>query len=129
VLAHRKPFTEAIRSRLDLLYGMFSRMKTEGLPVDAIEPQGAIYLSARFDLIGGEIDGNALRSNEEIRRLLLERAGIAVVPFQAFGYKPETGWFRLSVGAVSEEEIRLAEPRLRALVASVKGTVASGRAG
>jgi aspartate aminotransferase len=123
--AHRARFAAAIRSRLDLLYGIFARLKAEGLPVDAIEPQGAIYLSARFDLVGGEIDGRVLGSNEEIRRLLLERAGIAGVPFQAFGYRPETGWFRLSVGAVSEEEIRLAEPRLRALIGSVRLAVAS----
>jgi aspartate aminotransferase len=125
VEAHRKEFTGAIRSRLDLLYDIFRRMKTEGLPVDAIEPQGAIYLSARFDLAGGEVDGAPIRSNEEIRKLLLERAGIAAVPFQAFGYRPENGWFRLSVGAVSEQEIRDAEPRLRALVAAVKGAIAS----
>jgi aspartate aminotransferase len=120
VAAHRARFTAALASRLDLLYGIFARLKAEGLPVDAIEPQGAIYLSARFDLVGGEIGGNVLKSNEEIRRLLLERAGIAAVPFQAFGYRPETGWFRLSVGAVSEEEIREAEPRLRALIGSVR---------
>jgi len=122
---HRARFASEIRSRLDLLFGIFARLKAEGLPVDAIEPQGAIYLSARFDLAGGEIDGRVLRSNEEIRRLLLERAGIAGVPFQAFGYRPETGWFRLSVGAVSEEEIRMAEPRLRALIGSVRLAVAS----
>ena len=122
---HRAAFAAAIRTRLELLHGIFARMKAEGLPVDAIEPQGAIYLSARFDLVGGEIGGTVLRSNEDIRKLLLERAGIAAVPFQAFGYRPETGWFRLSVGAVSEEEIRLAEPRLRALVGSVRVAVAS----
>ena len=123
--AHRAEFTRALRSRLDLLYGVFARLKGEGLPVDAIEPQGAIYLSARFDLVGGEFEGKPIRTNEEIRRLLLERAGIAAVPFQAFGYKPETGWFRLSVGAVSEAEIREAEPRLRALVGAVRAAVAS----
>jgi aspartate aminotransferase len=67
-----------------------------------------------------------LKSNEGIRRLLLERAGIAAVPFQAFGYRPETGWFRLSVGAVSEDEIREAEPRLRALIGSVRLAAVSG---
>jgi len=125
VAEHRKTFAAAIRSRLDLLYGVFRRMKEEGLPVDAIEPQGAIYLSARFDLAGGELAGTPIRSNEEIRKLLLEKAGIAVVPFQAFGYRPENGWFRLSVGAVSEDEIRGCEERLRALVSSVKVAVAS----
>jgi aspartate aminotransferase len=126
VAAHRAQFAAALASRLDLLYGIFARLKAEGLPVDAIEPQGAIYLSARFDLVGGEIGGNVLESNEAIRRLLLERAGIAAVPFQAFGYRPETGWFRLSVGAVSEDEIREAEPRLRALIGSVRLAAVSG---
>jgi len=124
VAQHRREFTAAIRSRLDLLYGIFRRMKEDGLPVDAIEPQGAIYLSARFDLVGGEHSGTPIRSNEDIRQLLLERSGIAVVPFQAFGYRPENGWFRLSVGAVSEAEILRAEGALRELVSAVKVAVA-----
>jgi aspartate aminotransferase len=124
VAEHRREFTAAIRSRLDRLYGIFRKMKAEGLPVDAIEPQGAIYLSARFDLVGGELGGTPIRSNEDIRRLLLEKAGIAVVPFQAFGYRPETGWFRLSVGAVSEDEILRSEAALRDLVSAVKLAVA-----
>ncbi len=123
VADHRRAFTAGIRRRLDLLFGMFSRLRAEGFPVDAIEPQGAIYLSARLDLVGAEIDGLRIASNEAIGRLLLTRAGIAAVPFQAFGYRPETGWFRLSVGAVSEEEIRRAEPRLRSLLASCKAAV------
>ena len=40
-------------------------------------------------------------TNEDIRRLLLQHAGVAMVPFQAFGLEREDGWFRLSVGAVS----------------------------
>jgi len=35
------------------------------------------------------------------------------VPFQAFGFTEEDGWFRLSVGAVSEEDIEAVLPRLR----------------
>jgi aspartate aminotransferase len=38
------------------------------------------------------------------------------VPFQAFGLAEDTGWFRLSVGAVSMDEIEQAFPRLRALL-------------
>jgi aspartate aminotransferase len=116
VRQHRAEFLSKVQARLGLLHALFRKLKSEGLPVDAIEPQGAIYLSARFDLVGQDIGGAVLRSNEEIRRLLLEKAGIAAVPFQAFGYRPETGWFRLSVGAVSEKEIADAEPRLRAIL-------------
>ena len=40
-------------------------------------------------------------------RLLLEHAGLAVVPLQAFGLHEESGWFRLSVGAVSHGNVVL----------------------
>jgi aspartate aminotransferase len=60
-----------------------------------------------------------LRTNDDIRRLLLDRAGFGLVPFQAFGLKDESGWFRLSVGAVSVEEIRAALPRVEAVLREV----------
>ena len=106
-----------LKARLDALYNGFSAMKSDGFPVDAIAPQGAIYLSARFNLFGRNLRGRTIARNEQIRELLLEHAGVAVVPFQAFGLKPETGWFRLSVGAVSMEEIAAMFPRLRTLLA------------
>jgi len=78
------------------------------LPVRDIPPQGAIYLSVQFDLIGKR----GFRTNDDVRRYLLEQAGFAIVPFQAFGLEGETGWFRLSVGAVSTREIDEALPRV-----------------
>jgi aspartate aminotransferase len=106
-----------VKERLDALYAGFGVMKREGLPVEVVAPQGAIYLSARFDLFGRTLHGVTVATNDDIRRLLLERAGLAVVPFQAFGLKGDTGWFRLSVGAVSMADIDAALPRLRALLA------------
>ena len=44
-----------------------------------------------------------------------------MVPFQAFGLKEDTGWFRLSVGAVSVEEIQEALPRVEAVLRAVAG--------
>jgi aspartate aminotransferase len=105
-----------IKARLDAAHAGFLAMKGDGFRVDAIAPQGAIYLSARFDLIGTTVAGRALTTNEQIRRLLLEEAGLGVVPFQAFGLQEESGWFRLSVGAVSLEDIAAVFPRLRALL-------------
>lgn len=104
-----------VKERLDALYAGFVAMKRDGFTVDAIAPQGAIYLSAKFDWIGQTIRGRTIRTNEDIRRLLLEEAGLAIVPFQAFGLREDTGWFRLSIGAVSMEDISAAFPRLRAL--------------
>ena len=103
-----------VRRRLDALYDGIMAMKDEGLPVDATSPMGAIYLSARFALNGKRTpDGQTLRTNDDVRRYLLTAAGFAVVPFQAFGVKEDTGWFRLSVGAVSMAEIERVLPVLR----------------
>lgn len=99
-----------LQRRLDLLYTGFIGMNKAGLPVRAIEPQGAIYLSVQFDLVGK----HGLASNNDVRRYLLEQAGFAAVPFQAFGLEGENGWFRLSVGAVSEQEIAAVLPRVEA---------------
>ncbi|HKO59484.1 MAG TPA: aminotransferase class I/II-fold pyridoxal phosphate-dependent enzyme [Thermoanaerobaculia bacterium] len=98
-----------LQLRLDLLHDGIESMRRDGLPVRAIAPQGAIYLSVQFDLIGRP----GLTCNEEIRRLLLEKAGFAVVPFQAFGLKQDTGWFRLSAGAVSLQDIEAGLGRVR----------------
>ncbi|MFA6958850.1 MAG: aminotransferase class I/II-fold pyridoxal phosphate-dependent enzyme [Thermoanaerobaculia bacterium] len=106
----------AVRARLARLYDALMAMKAEGLPCDAISPQGAIYLSAKFDLIGRGFDGASFTTNDAIRHLLLEEAGFAVVPFQAFGRFRDDGWMRLSVGAVSLEQIDEAIPRLRAVL-------------
>ncbi len=102
-----------VRRRLEALHAGFSAMAADGYPVEAIAPQGAIYLSARFNLFGRTIRGRTIRTNEDIRQVLLEHAGLAVVPFQAFGLREETGWARLSVGAVSMDDIQAVFPRLR----------------
>jgi aspartate aminotransferase len=89
-------------------------MRAEGLPVEAIAPEGAIYLSARVALQGRTTrDGTRLATDEAVRAYLLHAAGVAVVPFQAFGVHGDTGWFRLSVGAVSPAQIARMLPRLR----------------
>ncbi len=103
-----------VEARLQALYQGFTAMAAAGLPVEAVPPQGAIYLSVRFDLQGKTLRGETFADNEAIRRYLLEQAGCAVVPFQAFGYDENTGWMRLSVGAVSLEQIDAMMPRVQA---------------
>ena len=118
--AFRKRMNAAVRERLDALYEGFQAMKAEGLPVDCIDPQGAIYLSLHLDIVGRELDGARLEGNEQIRHAILEQAGLAAVPFQAFALDEETGWFRLSVGAVSLDEIAQMFPRMRAMLQRVR---------
>ncbi|NOK17525.1 pyridoxal phosphate-dependent aminotransferase [Corallococcus carmarthensis] len=106
---------QSVDARLEALYKGFQRMKDAGLPVHAIAPQGAIYLSVRFDVVGKD----GLATNDAIRKRLLEKARFAVVPFQAFGLAEDTGWFRLSVGATSVAEIEEALPRVEATVREI----------
>lgn len=108
-----------VQARLNLLYDGVQDLKAAGLPIDAIAPQGAIYLSVKFDLIGKTYNGAVLTGNYQIADVLLNEAGVAAVPFQAFGYKEETGWMRLSVGAVSLADIKAALPRLRTILEHV----------
>jgi aspartate aminotransferase len=114
--AYHETMRRELQTRLDLMFEGLEAMRRDGLPVRAMAPQGAIYLSAQFDLIGrGEIS-----TNEQIRKLLLDRAGFAVVPFQAFGLMQENGWFRLSAGAVSPDEIRAGLDRVRKVLSELR---------
>ncbi|UJR84997.1 Hypothetical protein I5071_70760 [Sandaracinus amylolyticus] len=100
-------------ARLNALHEAFQSMKSSGLPVDSLSPEGAIYLTVRIAPFGKKTSSGAeLKTNEDVRRYVLEAAGVGIVPFQAFGVPGDDGWFRLSVGAVSEREIRDAMPRL-----------------
>ena len=106
-------FKRDLWERLELLHRGLQDLKARGLPVDSIPPIGAMYLTARIHPFGGRAsDGTELRTNDDVRRWLLEAAGIGVVPFQAFGVSEDSGWFRMSVGAVSLTEIEAALPRL-----------------
>ena len=66
--------------------------------------------------------GRPLRTNEDVRKLLLDEAGVAVVPFQAFALPREDGWFRLSVGAVSLAAIEHGLERLETVLGEVRGS-------
>jgi aspartate aminotransferase len=116
----REEMDSRIAERLGAMYEGFEELKRGGYPVDSINPQGAIYFSAQFKLHGKTVDGRLLKTDDDIRMLLLERAGAAVVPFQAFGVQGDTGWFRLSAGAVSLDEIRSLFPRIKALLDEVQ---------
>jgi aspartate aminotransferase len=108
VEAYLQEIRGGVSARLGALYDGLTALKAEGLPVDAIEPAGAIYLSARIALHGRA----GLQTNDDVRRWVLREAGMAVVPFQAFAYPDDDGWFRLSVGAVSVEDCAQGVARL-----------------
>jgi aspartate aminotransferase len=107
-------FKPKIQDSLEVLYKGFQELKSEGYPVDAIEPMGAIYLSVKIDLTGRKTpDGKALQSSQDITFYVLHKAKLAVVPFSAFGSSRDLNWFRLSVGGASYKEIKDSLGRLR----------------
>jgi aspartate aminotransferase len=111
------PFRAQIKARLDCIYETFKRMEDDGVPVSAIPPQGAIYLSVHCELLGKtQPNGSLITSDEDMRLYLLQEARVAVVPFRAFGMEGETGWFRMSVGAVSQADLEAAMARLEAAI-------------
>ncbi len=113
-------FMGGVQRRLDAMYEGLMRMKAKGLPVDAISPQGAIYVSGRFHPFGKKTpDGKVLKTNEDVRAWILATTQIGIVPFQAFGVPEDTGWYRLSVGAVTVEQINEALPRLEAAMGTL----------
>src|SRR5256885_4315492 len=69
----------SLQARLDRLHEGLSAMAAAGLPVRDIPPQGAIYLSIQFDLIGRR----GFHTNDDVRRFLPPEAGFAVVPLPA----------------------------------------------
>ncbi|OKL40987.1 pyridoxal phosphate-dependent aminotransferase [Pontibacter flavimaris] len=114
-------FKPKVQESLNTLYNGFQELKAEGFAVDAIEPMGAIYLSAKIDLAGKTTpDGKVLETSQDITFYVLHEAKLAVVPFSAFGSGKDLNWFRLSVGGASLEDIKASVGRLREALQQLK---------
>jgi aspartate aminotransferase len=123
--AYMATMRDAVTARLDAVYNGMVALREEGLPVDVIRPQGAIYITTRFALHGMQTsDGATLETDEDIRQYLLNAAGLGTVPFSAFGARGDNGWFRLSVGVISVAEIEALMPRLRSAIEALAATTA-----
>ena len=102
-LAH---FKAEINERLQRIFAGFQQMKKEGLNVDSVAPQAAIYLTIQIDYVGKKTaKGKLLASQADVTSYILDEAGLAVVPFYAFGAGRDSSWYRLSVGTCKKEEI------------------------
>jgi len=99
-------FKNGLEERLRGIHAGFMRLKSEGLPVDCIAPEAAIYLTIKVDAVGKRtIDGKILETQSDVTAYILNEAGLAVVPFYAFGSSRSNPWYRLSVGTCKKEEI------------------------
>jgi aspartate aminotransferase len=99
-------FKNEIQGRLHKIYEGFIRLKKSGYSVDCIAPQAAIYLTVKLDLKGQQTaEGKILNTQADVTNYVLDEAGLAVVPFYAFGAGNDVPWYRLSVGTCRKEEI------------------------
>ncbi len=108
-------FRREIQARLEGFYKGFMNLRQKGYPVDAIEPQAAIYLTVKLDLVGARTaEGQTLSTNAEVHRYILNEARVGLVPFSYFGASPESPWYRLSVGTCRLEEVEVIMSSLEA---------------
>jgi aspartate aminotransferase len=114
-------FRSDVEARQNALCDGLGALRKKGLDVDCLPPMGTIYSTARFHPFGKKTpDGVPIRTSEDVRKYLLESAGFAIVPFSAFGTREDERWFRLSVGAVSLEQIEEALPRVGTALAALR---------
>jgi aspartate aminotransferase len=107
-------FKAEVEERLRRIYEGLMSLKAEGFAVDAVAPEAAIYLTIKMDLAGKKAaDGTTLKNQAEVTSYLLQYAGLAIVPFYAFGAEKDSPWYRLSVGTCKKEEINEMIQKLR----------------
>jgi aspartate aminotransferase len=107
--------------RLNGFYQGFSELQKKGLPIRAIAPQAALYLTVEFPLHGWQTDqGMILHSTKDITTYLLDTAGVALVPFYAFGAPDNSPWYRLSVGTCSRDDVYQAVQAIESALLKIK---------
>lgn len=106
-------FKGKICNSLNTLYNGIQDMKGKGFSVDSIEPMGAMYLTIKLDYIGkNKPNGEVIADSSDLVFYLIKEAGVALVPFSAFGNSRQMPWFRASVGGLSLDEVKELFPRL-----------------
>lgn len=114
-------FKGKIAHSLEVLHAGIQEMKSKNFAVDSIKPMGALYLTIKLDYVGKTTeDGKVLKDSTDLVFYLIEKAGVALVPFSAFGNSREMPWFRASVGACSVEDLQKMFSKLENALAKLK---------
>ena len=114
-------FKGNLRNSLQELHSGIKNMKSRGFEVDSIEPMGAMYLTISLDYIGKiKPDGKQVEDSSDLVFYLINEAGVALVPFSAFGNSRNMPWFRASVGGLSLQEVKELFPRLEMALQNLK---------
>ena len=106
-------FKGKIAESLSVLHHGIQDMKSRGFAVESIQPMGALYLTIELNYLGKtKQDGSSIVDSSDLVFYLINEAGVALVPFSAFGNSQNMPWFRASVGGLSLNEIQKMLPRL-----------------
>lgn len=112
--SYNKDICDKIEARLVGFHKGIQELKSEGIAIDSIEPEAAMYLTVQVDVVGRRTaDGQILDSTEAVANYLIQEAYLAIVPFYAFGATRDSNWFRLSVGTAQMEDIPVVIANLR----------------
>ncbi|WP_304342722.1 pyridoxal phosphate-dependent aminotransferase [Chryseobacterium koreense] len=114
-------FKGKISNSLKFLHSAIQDMKSRGFAVESIKPMGAMYLTIKLDYVGKrKSNGELITNSSDLVFYLINEAGVALVPFSAFGDSPEMPWFRASAGGLSLDEIKAMLPRLESALAKLR---------
>ncbi|KFF01088.1 aminotransferase [Chryseobacterium formosense] len=114
-------FKGKLEESLKVLHNGIQDLKTKGLAVESIEPMGALYLTIKLDYIGKtKPDGAVIENSSDLVFYLINEAGVALVPFSAFGEEKSEPWFRASVGGLAIDEIEVMMPKLENALKNLK---------
>ncbi|MBB4805569.1 aspartate aminotransferase [Chryseobacterium defluvii] len=106
-------FKAKLEASLKVLHNGIQDLKGKGLAVESIQPMGALYLTIKLDYIGKtKPDGTVIGNSSDLVFYLINEAGVALVPFSAFGEEKSDPWFRASVGGLDIHEIEVMMPKL-----------------
>jgi aspartate aminotransferase len=114
-------FKGKLEASLKVLHNGIQNLKSKGLTVESIEPMGALYLTIKLDYIGKtKPDGTIIENSSDLVFYLINEAGVALVPFSAFGEEKTEPWFRASVGGLAIDEIEVMMPKLENALNNLK---------
>lgn len=114
-------YKQKLNTSLKELHAGIQDLKSKGLAVESISPMGALYLTIKLDYLGKTTpEGKVIENSTDLVFYLINNAGMALVPFSAFGNDKSVPWFRASVGGCSLDDIKDCLPKLQKALENLK---------
>ena len=114
-------FKKALIDRLMGFHQGFQAMKADGIAVDSIAPEAAIYLTVKIDVKGKtKENGDVIASQMDVWQYILDEAKVALVPFSSFGAGKDSPWYRMSIGTSKLDEMQTVLQSIRTALLKLK---------